>query len=307
MKRTPLIVILIITLSTGAQAADGFGPPQRVEVHNLPMGSRQLPISTEEPYPSRDGQILFFNTGSKESHKDLHYARLIDGRWVYQDEIGGVNSPDKVQGTPSMDDNGLFYYVDVRADAMLKFGRLDWQTMSVVDIQEFTAIPKRRGELFRQRIHGNMDIEAAADGNTVIVSRATWGWDGRQVKYIQASKLLLSRRRGEKFEFDLEESDRILQNINTEDLEYGAALSADGKELFFTRLASRDLKTLNLRSQIMRATRENGDDPFGPPQMVESIGDKDFVEGPALSADGKTLYYHQKLGKKFRLFRVTRP
>ena len=40
--------------------------------------------------------------------------------------------------------------------------------------------------------------------------------------------------------------------------------------------------------------------------MVASIGDRDFVEGPALTDDGRTLYYHKRVGQKFRLFRVRR-
>ncbi len=311
MKTT--ICIGLLTLAgwlfpvTAAAEQDGFGPPERVYIDNLPPGSRNLPISTEEPYISRDGQLLFFNSGSKEGNKDLHYARLVAGRWVYQGEVGNVNSPGHVQGTASMDDKGNFYYVDVRAATMLRTGRLDSATVSVQDITDFTAAPKRRPERFRGRIHGNMDIEAAPDGSMVIFSRATWGWDGRQVRYIQAANLLISLHQGDGFVFDLKESDRLLQNINTDDLEYAAALTEDGKELFFTRLSARDLATLNLRSRIMRATRNSRDEPFGTPRPVEAIGGENFVEGPSLTADGRTLYYHQKVGKKFGLFRVSRP
>ncbi|MDJ0913347.1 MAG: hypothetical protein QNI95_07250 [Desulfobacterales bacterium] len=56
----------------------------------------------------------------------------------------------------------------------------------------------------------------------------------------------------------------------------------------------------------MRATRETALEPFGKPKMIKSIGKHKFVEGPAISADGNQLYYHQHDGWKFRLYQVIR-
>ena len=97
-----------------------------------------------------------------------------------------------------------------------------------------------------------------------------------------------------------------MKNINTSDLEYAASISADGLEIFFTRLLSEDLKKGNIRSRIMHATRDDITEPFGIPEVIEAIGTSDFVEGPALSADERELYYHKRVGNKNQLFKASR-
>ncbi len=56
----------------------------------------------------------------------------------------------------------------------------------------------------------------------------------------------------------------------------------------------------------MRAARSSASEPFEAPHAITAIGDRDFVEGPAVTPDGRTLYYHRRQGKKFRLYKVTR-
>ena len=93
-----------------------------------------------------------------------------------------------------------------------------------------------------------------------------------------------------------------MANVNTAKLEYAPAISASGLELFFTRL---DLSTTE--TGIYRTVRATSNSVFDPPQLVSAIAG--FVEGPALSPDEKSLYYH-KLNTStgdFELYRVTRP
>jgi hypothetical protein len=98
------------------------------------------------------------------------------------------------------------------------------------------------------------------------------------------------------------DSAMIMANVNTANLEYAPAISADGLELFFTRL---DLNSMG--TGIYRAARTSTSAPFGTPQLVSAIAG--FVEGPALSPDEKSLYYHKQntSSGKFELYRVTRP
>ena len=56
----------------------------------------------------------------------------------------------------------------------------------------------------------------------------------------------------------------------------------------------------------MRATRTSNTEAFGEPSVVNAIGTNDFVEGPSIAPDGRTLYYHKREGDKFRLYKVTR-
>lgn len=97
-----------------------------------------------------------------------------------------------------------------------------------------------------------------------------------------------------------------MANINTADLEYAASISNDGLTLYFTRMKAEDLKSGNIRSAIMHATRSDTTEPFGRPRAIAAIGNANFVEGPSITADSQTLYYHQREGKKFRIYKVVR-
>lgn len=95
----------------------------------------------------------------------------------------------------------------------------------------------------------------------------------------------------------------IMANVNTNNnLEYAPAISADGLELFFTRF---DPDTSE--AHIYRAVRSNTSSLFGVPQLVSAIEGQ--VEGPALSPDEKSLYYHRVNTQTDmrEIYRVTRP
>ena len=47
-------------------------------------------------------------------------------------------------------------------------------------------------------------------------------------------------------------------------------------------------------------TRDSWFDAFSWPGMINVIGDRDFVEDPAISHDGKVLYYHKHEANKSR-------
>jgi hypothetical protein len=86
-------------------------------------------------------------------------------------------------------------------------------------------------------------------------------------------------------------------------LDYAAAVSADGLELFFTRaMPARGAHGL---PAVYRASRARAAKPFGHVQRVGAI--TGYAEAPSLSADGTTLYYHQLAGATFRIMTVTRP
>ena len=92
-------------------------------------------------------------------------------------------------------------------------------------------------------------------------------------------------------------SAELLKNVNTDALEYAACVSPDELELFFTRAGKGG-------PAIYRSTRKNATQAFDSPARVAAI--KGFVEAPALSPDGRSLYYHLKEGERFVIYRVTR-
>jgi len=106
--------------------------------------------------------------------------------------------------------------------------------------------------------------------------------------------------------FDEAEARRVMTNVNSNEIDYAESISRDGLEIFFTRLSPAAVESGHIHSRIMRATRRAIADPFGKPEVVAAIGEADFVEAPALTDDGKTLYYHKHAGAKFALYAVER-
>ena len=284
-----------------------FGRPEPVEIVGLPQGAGGTPLGTEEPFVSRDGRFLFFNSGKLEGNKDLHHAEWREDRWHYAGEIGpGINTRGEVQGNPSLDAAGNFYFVASDTETMIRVGRFEADSGRVVGVRDVTGVPRKRVRPFRHTFTGNMGVEVASDGGMLFFSRATWDLKGLSLGTIAGSDLLLAIRSGEGFVYDADEARRILARVNTADLEYAASITADGLTLYFTRLPRAALEAKKIRSQILRATRSSLEAAFGEPEVIEAIGSADFVEGPAVTPDGRTLYYHKRTGHKFRLFRVTR-
>ncbi len=302
--------IVLVNMLPAGQASNGpgqFRDPRPVEIKALPIGSGGTPISTEEPFLSRDGRFLMFNTGHNEGHKDLHFAESIDGSWVYKGPMGpSVNTPKHVEGNPTMDSEYTVYFIDTGVRAMVRSGRFLPNEGELVDLRIVDGLPDREVKLLAQRFYGTMGVEVSANGRIVFFSRASWKMRGVKLGPIISSDLLLATRKGDGLVFDKAEAARIMQAVNSTDLEYAASVSKDGHELFFTRLDAASVTRGKPRSRIMRTQRDSVSRPFGPPEMIAAIGSNDFVEGPAISADGKALFYHKRVKDKFRLYRVIR-
>jgi hypothetical protein len=286
-------------------ATTKFANPQAVDIYGLPNGAGGTPISTEEPFVSRDGRFLFFNTGEHENNKDLHYAEWIRTRWVYRGQIGpNVNNAKDVQGNPTMDSSYNFFYIDSGTETMVRMGRFSPDKGELTSIREFKGVPKREVKLIAQKVSGNMGVEVSVNGRVIYFSRATWDLNGLALGRLLGSDIFFATERDGKYVYDDLEAQRIMRHINTSDLEYAASISSDGLELFFTRLSLADLTSGKIRSKIMRSTRASLSETFSKPIQIEAIGSSDFVEGPAISGDAKELYYHKREGDKFRLYKV---
>lgn len=305
-KIRAFLFIFFIISPAGWSFAGMFGVPQAVQILNLPLDEQGIPISTEEPFESRDGLYLFFNTGQSQNNKDLHYAqRDSQGQWAYRGEIGpGINTRKEVEGNPTMDQNYQLYFINSATDPMIDHGRFNAQRGRMDDRQPLSGLPGKEVKLFQQTIHGNMGVEVSQDGNTLYFSRATWKLKGLKLGRIIAADILFANKSDGRFEYDAALVKRIMTNINTPDLEYAESITRDGLTIFFTRLDAGYFREGRLRSKIMMARRAGPGEPFGLPVMIESIGDQDFVEGPAISADGRYLLYHKLEGRKFRLFQI---
>lgn len=185
--------------------------------------------------------------------------------------------------TPDIDIDNNFYFSSNRADG---------------------KTPKIYRGIFEE---GKMFQVAMVSG--IINQKRSWDpatFDGNIIYYTENTSFF--------DDFDIRVStgeDSVLQNINTDKMEYAPSLSEDQLELFFTKA---DVKSVlgilsGKKAKIYIAKRNSVSEPFGQPEIIEAIARQDdntFVEAPTITVDGKTIYYHKKDGKKFAIYKVTR-
>lgn len=285
------LACLLIALGGGCQNTETSGPqpgdfsnPQRVTIQGYSGDAM-------EPFISRDGKYLFFNNSNDPAvDTNLYWAERIDDlTFQYQGEIGGVNTT-ALEGVASMDRNGVFYFVSTRSydqnASTIYRGCFDNGTVTGVELAPgiSTATP---GIV-------NFDAEISPDGQTLYFVESRFSASGQP----QTADILIATWNGSAFVRD-GNSATIMKEVNTtKNLEYAPAISSSGLELFFTRLDGSS-------PALYAATRTDASSPFGVPRKITAaIG---FVEGPTLSPDEKSLYYHKREGDRFVIYRVTRP
>lgn len=247
-----------------------------------------------EPFISRDGTLLLFNNRNEApENTDLHWAEKVTPvRFSYRGKITGVNTP-ALEGVPTLDESGNLYFVSPRSyDTSLStiyHGRFEKGAVTQVNLVQGLS-RKRMGSV-------NFDVEVSADGRTLYFTDGEFTGGPMPA----AADLAVAHRTGAaQFGRDPRGA-ALLANVNTPSLEYAAAISADGLELFFTRVSG---AWFWRKLTIEHAWREGVDKPFGASKTIGAI--QGFVEGPTITGDGRSLYYHAKAEDKFRIFRVTR-
>jgi hypothetical protein len=262
-----------------------FQHPERVTIANFSGDAM-------EPFLTHDGRHLLFNNRNDPSvNTNLHYAERIDDlHFTYRGEIQGVNS-DALEGVPSLSCDGMLYFVSTRSykDTFSTIYRAHFAKGVATNVEIAPGISRRTPGWV------NFDAEISADGETL------YSVDSQFKNGMPATAdICIAKKRGDVFE-RAPDSDDVLKVVNTKALEYAPAISSDGLELFFTRV---EKIAATAEPRIWRAARKNIHDPFGEPQLVSAI--TGFAEGPTLSPDGLSLYYHAREGGRFVIFRVTR-
>jgi Tol biopolymer transport system component len=247
-----------------------------------------------EPFISTDGQYLLFNTSNQAPDiPAIQYATTVNSQsFTYQGQVEGVNEAGALSGTPSMDEDGNFYFVSTRSyDQTLSTvytGQFDAGQVS--DVRLVPGVSGSAGGIV------DFDADVSPDGDTLYVSVGKFV-DGSGP---ESARLALFDKRGDGFVAD-PESSHLLHAVNKKKtLNYGGSISSNGLELFFTRL-----KASGGEPAIYRAVRTETNRPFAHVQRVAAI--TGFAEAPSLSADGSTLYYHLLVGDQFDIEDVTRP
>jgi len=299
MKRISLLLTCCLPFmfagcSTGggdvaAKGYTAFANPEKVTIVGYDGNA-------SEPFISRDGAYLFFNDFDGADQKDLYYATYIDPTtFQFQGALTTINTPE-LDGAPTMDLAGRFYYITTSGyNPPASYDTIysgTWDGGAVTGSAPITGLAIAQPGML------NFDVEVSPDGSTLYFNDGDFS-NGTGIP--RAANIAVAFDTGSGFE-RVPDSATIMANINTSDLEYAPGISADGLELFFTRL---NLGTMQTR--IYRAERPDTDASFGVPQPISAI--EGFVEGPSLSPDGKSLYYHKQdpVTGHFDIFRVTRP
>ena len=269
---------------SGSEGTNVFGGPERVSIQGYDGHAM-------EPFITRDGRYLLFNNLNHPSENtDLHWAERIDDvTFRYRGLISGANTP-LLEGVPTMDRDGVLYFVSLRSYEQT-FSTIHRATFAGGSVSGVDLVP---GVSRAQAPMVNFDVDVSPDGSTMYFVDARFGNAGPET-----ADLVVAERRGDSFE-RMSGSADMMRNVNTSDLEYAACISGDGLALFFTRLKN----GLTGEAVIFMATRTSLTAPFEKPLRLTAIDG--FVEGPALSPDEQSLYYHRRIGDRFVIYRVTR-
>lgn len=295
MKRKPLAAAVAFSLASHGAALAAVetcrAPPPGEFRNPEPVVIRGYEGEAMEPFLSRDGQILFFNNRNEPAERtDIHWATKVDPlTFVYRGPVDGANSA-ALDGVPTMDASGLFCFVSTRSYR---------STLATVHCGRFVggalrgaqAVPGLRSARMGQLI---FDVELAEDGKTLVFADGAFA--GGPVP--KSARLGLAHRRGDDF---VRADGATLEALNRDGRNYAPALSRDGCEIFFTRLTG---IFPFYAATIWRAARRQPGAAFAAPRRVDAI--ESFAEGPTLSPDGRSLYYHARHRERFRLYRVTR-
>ena len=242
-----------------------------------------------EPFVSRDGRFLFFNTRNDPgANTNIHFAEASDAGFIYRGLLFGTISHG-LDAVPTMAADGRFCFVSPRdyrhTRVSVICGAFNGKKVERAEPQA-TLKTDRIGRLV-------FDVELSADGRTMLFAEGTFS--GGELP--DEADIYLATLTPAGYE-RVPDSAKLFANINTtESLEYAPALSPDGLELYFTRLTN--VWPTN-GPKIFRAKRASVDEPFGKPERIQLNG---FVEAISFGADG-ALYFHKRVSDRYKIWRL---
>ena len=277
--------------AAGEEPSDLYLNPQPVDIEGYDGQSM-------EPFISPDGKYLFFNNENDSGVDiDLHVAeRMETNSFRYLGELKGANTGD-LDACAGMDTKGRFYFTTSREYAKtfksIYSGVFEQARIGNLHVVTGGLSPNKLGTI-------NMDIGISPDGNTMYISRAVFK-PGLTVP--KESDLMVAHARDGNFEMD-PQSRAIMKTINTSQLEYAPAISADGRELYFTRAQAPEAAVSGPQFRIMVATRASAGAPFGRPRVLTAL--TGIIEAPTVSLDLHEMFFHKKVNGKWVVWRAVR-
>ncbi|MBN2159608.1 MAG: hypothetical protein JW807_09445 [Spirochaetes bacterium] len=264
-----------------------FGNPETVVIRGYNGHSM-------EPFITREGSFLFFNSMNDGDGACLYYARRIDdGTFELVGKVRFVNNRlPHLETVASMDMEGRFYFISTRKYkynySTLYCGHFLNGIVLDLDAQPGNFYKRARGWMVTEG-------EISADGGILYFANARF--NGESVR--ESSDIAMARICNGDFNVTVDSSE-IMKNVNTDgSLEYSPSISSDGLELIFTRF-----NRCTSMPEILLSKRKSLSEPFGPPSRIAAM--TGFVEAPSMSGDKKTLYYHKKDKGLYSICKVSR-
>ena len=294
-KAGSLFAVLVVTGILVACGHSGSGPSLTPPAPTEFTQPRRVTIlgytgDAMEPCLSPDGLVLFFNNRNDPAvDTNLHFADRVDPlTFQYRGEVAGANST-SLDAVASMDASGLVYFISTRsyATTLSTVYRGAWSAGALTNLELVGGIPATAaGQVI-------FDACISLDGNLLWFAEGDY-----RTGTLTTANLVLARKSAAGFARSAD-SATLLQQVNLAGgTQYAPAVFGAGLELFFTRLQGGT-------PVIYTAFRPDTASAFGPAHAIQAI--TGFAEAPALSSDGKSLYYHALVNGQFVLYRVTRP
>lgn len=252
-----------------------------------------------EPFLSRDGKLLFFNSRNMPTDQtDIHVATYVDkNTFRYIGPVKDANS-ESLDGVPSLDRFGRFYFVSTREYE--KTGNTLW-TAEWRNGTVHNPVALATNFTPKKLLRLNIDMEVTVDGKTLYVAENRWDL----FRGVPAtSDLAMAQRIDGQFK-RLPNSDALMAAINSKMLEFAPSISADQLTLYFTRLNMKALRKGKPDAfAIMVSTRENRDAAWSAPAAITTLSG--HIEGPTITPDSCAIYFHQLVAETFRILRSDR-
>lgn len=244
--------------------------PQKIEIIGYDKDAMEVGIS-------KDQTLMFFNDRQKPN-KDLHWAeRIDDDIFQYMGKMKNVNTY-TVDASPVMDDNGNIYYTSTYNHDTLKNNGIYTSMYVGKFVDGGVRYPQPlTGDIYvEEKKWFSLDTDVSPDGDTIYFSQGRFNTQPPSIFNVVVAQRVSGN------EYKVKEG--ILDNVNTDDgLEYAPSISADGRELFFTKLKKVGGKPKF--AGIYVAKRDSTSEPFGIPEKIEAI--TGVVEAPTITEDSK--------------------
>ena len=251
-----------------------------------------------EPFITGDGNYLLFNnSNSPFVSTHIHLCKRIgESHYRHLGLLPGSVSNSKDMA-PSIDARGHLYFTCLRSyekdGHSIYCGEFANESLKNVGLPPGQISPNQPAEI-------NMDCDISKDGKTLIISRAHFA---NPLLPPDKSDLAFAENKNGKFSL-APERQNVLSKLNTGALEYAPCQTADQLELYFTRASKKaaagETKKMDADFRLMVARRKDCFSPYGEPEKLASL--TGFIEAPTITDDKKEMFFHKKVGDKFRIF-----